>query len=64
MMAAASARQNAETVRLLIENGADVAARDADGRTALDWALTQGETEAARVLRAAGAKAAPAEKSR
>jgi ankyrin repeat protein len=61
MMAAASARPNEEIVHLLIENGADVAARDTDGRTALDWALTQGETEAARVLRAAGAKAASPE---
>jgi hypothetical protein len=63
MMAAASARPKAEIVRLLIENGADVAVRDADGHTALDWALTQGETEAARVLRAAGAKAASPEKA-
>ncbi len=57
MMAAASARPSAQIVRLLIARGASMEARDADGRTALDWALMQGETEAARVLRAAGAKA-------
>jgi ankyrin repeat protein len=61
MMAAASARPNPQIVSLLIAKGANVRTRDADGRTALDWALTQGETETARVLRAAGAKAmAPA----
>lgn len=61
MMAAAAARPSAEAVRLLLEKGADIAARDERGRNALDWALTQGETPVARLLRNAGASpAAPA----
>jgi ankyrin repeat protein len=55
MMAAASARPNAAVVRLLLDQGADVRARDSSGRTALDWALLQGETDSARVLAGAGA---------
>jgi ankyrin repeat protein len=41
--------------RLLIEKGADITARDGAGRTALDWALLQGDTPVATLLRAAGA---------
>src|SRR5439155_4663038 len=44
MMAAAGARPSEAAVRLLLEKGADVQARDERGRNALDWALTQGET--------------------
>lgn len=57
MMAAASPRANVDVVRLLLDRGADVHARDDRGRTALDWALLQGETDIARVLRAAGTRA-------
>jgi ankyrin repeat protein len=57
MMAAASARPNPAVTALLLENGADLHARDDAGRTALDWALMQGETPVARQLREAGAKA-------
>src|SRR5436309_112786 len=51
MMAAAGARPSEAAVRLLLEKGADVQARDERGRNALDWALTQGETPLARLLR-------------
>ena len=57
MMAAASARPNPAVVELLLEHGADLHARDYVGRTALDWALMQGETPVVRQLRQAGAKA-------
>jgi hypothetical protein len=43
-------------VRLLIAQTADINGRDDTGRTALDWALTQGDTEVARMLRKAGGK--------
>jgi ankyrin repeat protein len=57
MLAAAGERPGAlKTVELLLEAGADPAARDESGRTALDWALTRGETAAAQRLRAVGAK--------
>jgi len=54
MMAAAAPKPDPATVRLLIDRGAEVGARDEAGRTALDWALLQGETPAARLLRQAG----------
>jgi hypothetical protein len=57
MMAAASTYPDPTVVRLLIEKGADVRARDENGRSALDWALAQGETPVARLLRASGAPA-------
>ncbi|HYM07289.1 MAG TPA: ankyrin repeat domain-containing protein [Terriglobales bacterium] len=57
MMAAAAPRPDPAMVRLLIEKAADPGARDKAGRTALDWALMQGDTEVARVLRTAGATA-------
>jgi hypothetical protein len=57
MMAAAAERPDAATLRLLLEHGAGIEARDAQGRTALDWALLQGETEASRFLRERGARA-------
>jgi ankyrin repeat protein len=55
MMAAAAAEPDANLVRLLVDRGANVGATDEDGRTALDWALMQGETAAAQALRRAGA---------
>jgi ankyrin repeat protein len=56
MMAAAAPQPDPATTRLLIERGADIAARDAAGRTALDWALLQGETPVVQLLRQAGAQ--------
>lgn len=46
----------AENVRLLIEHGAKVNAKSADGLTALDYALRQGDTPVAEVLRKWGAE--------
>jgi hypothetical protein len=56
MMAAGAYRPDKAVVRWLLDNGADVSVRDDEQRTALDWALTQGETDIARMLREAGAK--------
>ena len=53
MMAAAGS--SPATVQFLLEKGASVETRDNIGRTALDWALTRGETETSRILRKAGA---------
>jgi hypothetical protein len=60
MMAAASDHADPATVRMLLDRGARVDARDDEARSALDWALMQGETEAARLLRQAGAPSSPA----
>jgi ankyrin repeat protein len=56
MMAAGAYPPNPATVRFALELGGDIQARDDAGRTALDWALTLGETEVAALLRKAGAK--------
>ena len=56
MMAAAAFPPNPAAVRFVLELGGDIQARDDAGRTALDWALTLGETEIAGLLRKAGAK--------
>ena len=45
----------AENVRLLVEHGAQVNAKSAEGFTALDYALRQGDTPVAAVLRKLGA---------
>jgi ankyrin repeat protein len=57
MMAASATEPDPSLVQLFIDKGADVSARDDSGRTALDWALLQGDTSAAQVLRKAGAVA-------
>ena len=51
----AAARGNAGLVRLLLDAGADVKARDEAGKTALDFALARERTEVAQLLRDAGA---------
>ena len=56
MMAAAAFPPNPAAVRFVLELGGDIQARDDAGRTALDWALTLGETEVSGLLRKAGAK--------
>jgi hypothetical protein len=43
-------------MQYLIGAGADLAATDADGRTALDWALMRGTTAASTFLASAGAR--------
>ena len=57
LMMAAATTAGPEMLNLLLAKGASATARDKNGNTALDWALRLGETEAARVLRAAGAVA-------
>ena len=52
----AAAYGRLDTVRLLLERHADVAARDSRGMTALAIALEQKQTQAADALRAAGAR--------
>lgn len=59
MMAAAASEPDPSLVQLLIDKGADVTALDDSGRTALDWALLQGDTAVAQVLRKAGAAEKP-----
>ena len=59
LIAAAAAQwQDPAVIDALLAKGASVNARDESGRTALDWALLQGESEVVRKLRAAGAPAA------
>jgi hypothetical protein len=55
LMAATIAEKSTATVKVLLEKGARVDARDDAGRTALDWALLQGESETSRLIRSAGA---------
>jgi uncharacterized protein len=60
MLAAGSSQPNPAIVRLLLDSGARPDARDDTGRSALDWALLQGDTEIARLLRRAGTPAGAA----
>jgi ankyrin repeat protein len=55
MMAAAAANPQSSTVQMLLDAGAKLDTRDDEGRSALDWALKQGETDVVRLLRKAGA---------
>jgi ankyrin repeat protein len=57
MAAAVGEFQDTTVIDALLNKGADVNARDEMGRTALDWALLQGDTEIVRKLRAAGGRA-------
>jgi ankyrin repeat protein len=57
MMAAATSRPDPAVVGFLLEKGADLHARDDVGRTALDWALLEGDTAVAGQLKKAGATA-------
>ena len=56
MLAASANRSNIGALQFLLENGIDVRVKDEDGRTALDWALTRGETEISARLRQAGGR--------
>ncbi len=55
LMMAGATTPDAAMVQLLLDRGAKVSAEDADGNSALDWALRLGDTEASRTLRRAGA---------
>jgi ankyrin repeat protein len=55
MTAVNAPRPDPAMVRLLMDKGADVNAHDVQGRTVLDWAMMQGDTDIARLLRRAGA---------
>lgn len=54
-VADAAQRGDLETVRSLVESGADVNAAHGDGMTALHWAADRGDTEVAKILIYAGA---------
>lgn len=56
-LTAAADRPNHDVIRFLVDHGADVNATDTDGRTALDWALTRGETDTSSFLRRLGGRA-------
>ncbi len=56
MEAAGSEHAHPDTVKNLIEQGADVNAQTPDGATALDFALRQGSSVVPELLRKAGAK--------
>jgi ankyrin repeat protein len=55
MIAVAAEDPNPAVVHLLLDAGARLETRDALGRTALDWALMQGESSVSAILRERGA---------
>lgn len=59
MLAAGDDAPSLPVMRHLLASGADVNAADDQGRTALDWALTHGETAASDLLRQAGGRESP-----
>jgi ankyrin repeat protein len=59
MLAAGDDAPSIPVMQHLLASGVDVNARDEAGRTALDWALTRGETAASELLRRAGGQASP-----
>jgi ankyrin repeat protein len=56
MLAAGGDTPSIPAIQYLIDLGADINAKDADGRTALDWALTRGNTATSKFLQSVGAK--------
>jgi ankyrin repeat protein len=56
MLAASARRPSIAMVQYLLDHGADINAIDDAGRTALDWALTRGESDVSTFLRRAGAR--------
>ncbi len=56
MATAGAVRRNAEMMKTLLAAGADPALKDAEGYNSLDWALRQGDTELAALLRSRGAQ--------
>ena len=59
MLAIATDRQNADTIRALIAKGADVNIKSLAGETALDWARKIGSVPVTDVLTKSGAVATP-----
>ena len=57
MAAAMAEHQDPAVIDLLLSKGAEIDAIDEVGRTALDWALFQGQTDTVKQLRAAGGHA-------
>jgi ankyrin repeat protein len=45
-----AAWRNLDTVKLLLEHGADIERRDLEGNTALHWAAAQGKSDVVRFL--------------
>lgn len=54
MLASSGDAPSVAAMQYLLDLGANVNARDEDGRTALDWALTRGQTEASAFLESKG----------
>src|SRR5689334_13127322 len=48
-------QSNSDTVKLLLDRGADIGLRDRHGAVAMDWAATDGRAEAIRLLLEHGA---------
>ena len=57
MNAVASEAEGADTVKLLLDHGADPNARMAEGETSLDWAIYKGDRAKIEVLEQHGADA-------
>ena len=55
MLMYASQRGHNDTVRVLMELGADMEVKDEDGRTALFWASYEGHADTVQLLLQAGA---------
>jgi ankyrin repeat protein len=51
----AAASGKTDVVKLLLDKGANINAKDAGGHTTLWWAIHNGDTEVARLLQARGA---------
>ncbi len=56
MLAAGGDTPSIPAMQYLVDLGADINAKDADGRTALDWALTRGNTATSKFLQSIGTK--------
>ena len=56
MLAASSDKLQVETVKTFLQRGADVHAKSSEGKSALDFAMRQGQTPIVDLLRKAGAQ--------
>jgi hypothetical protein len=55
----AAANDHTETVKLLLDRGADINVRDNEGKTALVWAREKGHPEIVQLIEAASRKGGP-----